>query len=45
VYAPSEVDALTVTGEAPPSEPSPDGASGSAPVAAAAGTREEAEAP
>ncbi|MDF2740187.1 MAG: acoA2 [Actinomycetia bacterium] len=45
VYAPSEVDALTVTGEPPPSQPSPDGASGSAPVAAAAGARGEAEAP
>jgi acetoin:2,6-dichlorophenolindophenol oxidoreductase subunit alpha len=43
VYAPSEVDALTVTGEAPPSQAPPDGAS--APVAAAAGARGEAEAP
>ena len=34
---------LTVTGEAPPSEPSPD--AGSGPVAAAAGARGEAEAP
>jgi acetoin:2,6-dichlorophenolindophenol oxidoreductase subunit alpha len=45
VYAPSEVDALTVTGEGPPSEPPPDGAAASAPVAAAAGTRGEADAP
>jgi pyruvate dehydrogenase E1 component alpha subunit len=46
VYAPSEVDDLTVTGEAPPpSGPSPEGAAASSPVAAAAGTREEAEAP
>jgi acetoin:2,6-dichlorophenolindophenol oxidoreductase subunit alpha len=45
VYAPSEVDAVTVTGEAPPAEPSPDGAAGPAPVAAAAGARKEAEAP
>ena len=45
VYAPSEVDARTVTGEAPPSELPPDGAAAPAPVAAAAGAREEAEAP
>ena len=45
VYAPSEVDARTVTGEAPPSELPPDGAAAAAPVAAAAGAREEAEAP
>jgi acetoin:2,6-dichlorophenolindophenol oxidoreductase subunit alpha len=45
VYAPSEVDAVTVTGEGPPAEPSPDGAAGPAPVAAAAGARKEAEAP
>jgi hypothetical protein len=43
VYAPSEVDALTVTGEAPPSQAPPAGAP--APVAAAAGARGEAEAP
>jgi TPP-dependent pyruvate/acetoin dehydrogenase alpha subunit len=44
VYAPSEVDALTVTGEAPAERP-PGRASAGGPVAAAAGARGEAEAP
>jgi TPP-dependent pyruvate/acetoin dehydrogenase alpha subunit len=46
VYAPSEVDALTVTGEAPPAAaPAADGDAPGPPVAASAGAREEAEAP
>ena len=45
VYAPSEVDPLTYTGDGAPSTPSVAGASAVGPVAAAAGTREEAEAP
>jgi acetoin:2,6-dichlorophenolindophenol oxidoreductase subunit alpha len=44
VYAPSEVDALTITGEGAPAPPSPDGVV-PGPVAAAAGARGEAEAP
>ena len=46
VYAPSDVDALTVTSLAPPAEAGPEtAAGGSGPVAAAAGARGEAEAP
>jgi acetoin:2,6-dichlorophenolindophenol oxidoreductase subunit alpha len=45
VYAPSEVDALTVTGDGAPAPPSPEAPSAAGPVAAAAGAREEAEAP
>jgi TPP-dependent pyruvate/acetoin dehydrogenase alpha subunit len=46
VYAPSEVDALTVTSLGPPGEAgSGTAAGGSGPVAAAAGARGEAEAP
>jgi TPP-dependent pyruvate/acetoin dehydrogenase alpha subunit len=46
VYAPSEVDALTVTSLAPPAEAGARTSSGgSGPVAAAAGARGEAEAP
>jgi TPP-dependent pyruvate/acetoin dehydrogenase alpha subunit len=46
VYAPSEVDALTVASVAPPEDPgAPTAAGGSGPVAAAAGARGEAEAP
>jgi acetoin:2,6-dichlorophenolindophenol oxidoreductase subunit alpha len=45
VYAPSEVDALTVTGDGAPAPPSTEAPSAAGPVAAAAGTREEAEAP
>jgi len=44
VYAPSEVDAVSPTSEGAPAEPLPDGAAPT-PVAAAAGTRGEAEAP
>jgi pyruvate dehydrogenase E1 component alpha subunit len=44
VYAPSEVDAVSPASEGAPAEPLPDGA-GPTPVAAAAGTRGEAEAP
>src|SRR5215216_927793 len=43
VYAPSEVDAVSPTSEGAPAEPLPDGAAPT-PVAAAAGTRGEAEA-
>jgi pyruvate dehydrogenase E1 component alpha subunit len=43
-YAPSEVDAVSPTSEGAPAEPLPDGAAPT-PVAAAAGTRGEAEAP
>ena len=48
VYAPSEVDARTYTGDGAPAAPAPaEGADGAAvgPVAAAAGARGEAEAP
>ena len=45
VYAPSEVDALTVAGDGTPASPPETATSASGPVAAAAGTREEAEAP
>jgi pyruvate dehydrogenase E1 component alpha subunit len=48
VYAPSEVDARTYTGDGAPAAPAPaEGAEGAAvgPVAAAAGARGEAEAP
>jgi acetoin:2,6-dichlorophenolindophenol oxidoreductase subunit alpha len=45
VYAPSDVDAVTVTGESPPPGSSPAAEAGLGPVAAAAGTRGEAEAP
>ena len=46
VYAPSEVDALTVASVAPPEDPGAGtAAGGSGPVAAAAGARGEAEAP
>jgi pyruvate dehydrogenase E1 component alpha subunit len=46
VYAPSEVDALTVASVAPPEDPgAATAAGGSGPVAAAAGARGEAEAP
>jgi acetoin:2,6-dichlorophenolindophenol oxidoreductase subunit alpha len=46
VYAPSEVDALTVTASGPPSEAgAPTAAGGSGPVAAATGARGEAQAP
>jgi TPP-dependent pyruvate/acetoin dehydrogenase alpha subunit len=46
VYAPSEVDALTVASLGPPAEAgAPTAAGGSGPVAAAAGARGEAEAP
>jgi Dehydrogenase E1 component len=45
VYAPSEVDALTVAGGGAPASAAPAAGSASGPVAAAAGTREEAEAP
>jgi acetoin:2,6-dichlorophenolindophenol oxidoreductase subunit alpha len=44
VYAPSEVDAVSPTSGGAPAEPLPDGAAPT-PVAAAAGTRGEAEAP
>jgi pyruvate dehydrogenase E1 component alpha subunit len=44
VYAPSEVDAVSPTSGDAPAEPLPDGAAPT-PVAAAAGTRGEAEAP
>jgi hypothetical protein len=39
------VDALTGAGDGAPASPSPAAPSASGPVAAAAGTREEAEAP
>jgi acetoin:2,6-dichlorophenolindophenol oxidoreductase subunit alpha len=45
VYAPSEVDALTYTGDGAPAAPAPAEGVAVGPVAAAAGTREEAEAP
>ena len=45
VYAPSEVDARTVAGDGPPAAPGRAAPSASGPVAAAAGAREEAEAP
>jgi pyruvate dehydrogenase E1 component alpha subunit len=45
VYAPSDVDPLTVTGDEAPGSPAPAAASDPEPVAAAAGTRGEAEAP
>jgi acetoin:2,6-dichlorophenolindophenol oxidoreductase subunit alpha len=45
VYAPSEVDALTVTGDGAPSTAPPAAEAAPGPVAAAAGTRGEAEAP
>jgi TPP-dependent pyruvate/acetoin dehydrogenase alpha subunit len=45
VYAPSEVDTLTYTGDGAPSTAPPAAASAVGPVAAAAGTRGEAEAP
>jgi acetoin:2,6-dichlorophenolindophenol oxidoreductase subunit alpha len=45
VYAPSEVDDRTYTGDGGPSTPAPAGGAASGPVAAAAGARGEAEAP
>jgi acetoin:2,6-dichlorophenolindophenol oxidoreductase subunit alpha len=45
VYAPSEVDALTVTGDGAPPASGPAAAPTPGPVAAAAGVRGEAEAP
>jgi TPP-dependent pyruvate/acetoin dehydrogenase alpha subunit len=45
VYAPSEVDALTITADGPPAPSGPDAAPSPGAVAAGAGIRGEAEAP